>query len=352
MFSLKQKFNIILSKGVIIVLLLTLLMPFFLAFNTTEQALSIERQSSNPQRNQNQTTNTQLSTGQENIVKRARQVFEFEWTPLRDIRMLDNMGTYRAGITIRGIPYGFPNESNYVPFNTSLADFLRESRNINSNLYTTQAFRIQDRNRELDGLRELYPELDNNGLIELILSFDETSEYSIYVSSSPFFSLDCSAFVSWAWGLERRLMTSALSTVADDMGNSIQNLQVGDALNKASDHVLLITDVKRNTRGNVTAVEVMEQYFRGTLRRTYGDDSEFTLHDFNSRYIDRGFTILRYTNRDDVVYVHDCVVPIDNDFCRNCFSPQTIYMLARVLRVNPDSEIQYLIYRSYLLLSR
>ncbi|MDR2591099.1 MAG: hypothetical protein LBC71_08970 [Oscillospiraceae bacterium] len=348
---IKKSINLIISKGIIVVLL-SFLLPIILSFSIPEQNTLFENQSSNPESSQNILEETQLSSGQKNIVLRARQVFELRWTPLKNINMLDNRGVYTAGQVVQGLPYGFPREENYVPINMSFDEFLRETRNINSRLYTTQTLRIQDVRGELSGLQELYPDLDYNGMINLILSLDSSSEFSIYVSKSPFFSLDCSAFVSWAWGLEKRIMTSSLSTVAKDMGNNIQDLQVGDALNRAGDHVILITDVKRNANGVVTSVEIIEQFFRGTLRRTYGDDSEFTFSDFNRKYIDRGFVILRYINRDDVIYVHDCVVPIGNDFCRNCFSTPTIYMLARVLGVNPSSEFMFTIERHFILLSR
>jgi hypothetical protein len=42
----------------------------------------------------------------------------------------------------------------------------------------------------------------------------------------------------------------------------------------------------------------------------YGEDGDFPLIEVQRRYLNNGFSILRYNDRESVVYLHDCVVPI------------------------------------------
>lgn len=75
--------------------------------------------------------------GQQNIVKRARQMTEIQWTPQKDILGWDSGLTYRAGVTYTGLPYGQPVYASYVPWSTSLVGFIDAVNDPNSLMYTS-----------------------------------------------------------------------------------------------------------------------------------------------------------------------------------------------------------------------
>jgi len=221
----------------------------------------------------------QLTVGQENIVLRARQIYEIEWTPLRDVIKWAERGVFVAGEAVHGLPYGMPPERNYVPLRTSFSEFLDIVNDRNSQFYRFVAKRHRD---------------------------------------APFYSLDCSAFVSYAWGLDEHLRTGILPTVAKDMGTDIRNIQVGDALNKPGIHVVLVTYIRYDEDNEISAIGIMELTPPKATYTLYGEDGDFPLSDVRRRYLNNGFSILRYNERESVVYMHDCVVPIDRDYCNKC----------------------------------
>jgi len=223
----------------------------------------------------------QLTMGQKNIVLRARQVFEIEWTPVRNVVKWGRAGFFPAGETVKGLPYGMPNEANYVPLRTTFAEFLAEVENSDSRFYTSRATRT---------------------------------------AVAPYYSLDCSAFVSWAWGLEKRHMTGALPRYATTVGRDIQNMQVGDALNKSGVHVVLVTDIQYDDEGGISAVGIMESYMPQAQYTLYGEGSELPLQTLQRKYLKNGYSIIRCNNRENAVYIHDCAVPLDGDYCDKCIN--------------------------------
>jgi hypothetical protein len=276
----------------------------------------------------------QVTTGQKNIVLRARQVYEIEWTPVRDVYMWDrnndrivrenNYGdeengenesdvdevrsvyvsisdfdmtknaVFKAGVTVQGLPYGMPRTANYVPLGTSFSQFLAEVENSGSRFYTSFAAR-----------------------------------YRI----SPYYSLDCSAFVTWAWGLESLHKTWDLPDVSTDIGNDLNLVELGDALNLSGLHVVLVTEVEYDD-GEISAIGIMELYPPKATYTLYGQGGTRPLQDVMRLYLDRGYTILRYNNRENVEYIHDCAIALDGDYCRLCFNRQikfTIFSFGRAV---------------------
>jgi len=256
---------------------------FILSFYSNATAAATDAsdiQTSDTQTPDDEPDELKLSVGRENIVLRARQIYEIEWTPLRDVVRWNQRGHFKAGETVRGLPYGLPQEANYVPLKTSFAEFLVEVNDINSRFYTSYATRH---------------------------------------AIAPYFSLDCSAFVSWAWGLENRIMTSSLFTVSENIGRDINKLQIGDALNKPGVHVVLITHLEHDEDNNVSEVGIMELYYPQAMYKLYGEDGDFPLNEVYRRYLNNDYTIIRFKDIENVVYLHDCAVPIDSDYCPDCF---------------------------------
>ena len=253
--------------------------------------------------------NLKLSIGRENIVLRARKVYEIEWTPLRNIIKWSNRGYFTAGETVRGLPYGMPSEANYVPLKTSLSEFLDEVADINSRFYKSIATRH---------------------------------------ARAPYYSLDCSAFVSWAWGEENRRMTGALHEITNNFGRDINKIQLGDALNKPGTHVLLVTSLNYDSDGNVKTIGLMELDPPQAKYNIYGEDNGRPLSEVNKRYLSNGYSIIRYKNIENVVYLHDCVVPIDADYCISCIGNFTDLHIPEFLN---NQKVQYLDLMSYLNIS-
>ena len=206
-----------------------------------------------------------LSDGIENIVKRAYQQVRIRWTPLENVDGYMNsegelFGTFEAGTEYRGIPYGqLIDAGKYVPASASFDTFLNAVKDSESVFYT------------------------------------ERGRYDGHSNESPYYGNDCSAFVSYTYGMPRRTTTwfadSDLFTEVED--NSIQNAQIGDCFNKKGSHIELITDIIRNDDGIVETVEVSEQ--TPPIARTVTYTAEEV-----QEIIDGGYTLLRYNDRETV----------------------------------------------------
>ncbi len=226
----------------------------------------------------------ELTQGQKNIVKRARQMTEIQWTPQKDIVGWDWGVTYRAGVTYTGLPYGQPLDASYVPWTTSLEGFQEAVNNPNSLMYTDFASSKR----------------------------------------APYYSIDCSAFVSWAWNLKSRQSTHSIAQFATAIStSSYEDAQVGDCLNKYAEHVVLITDIDYDAAGTINSIEISEAT---TVKATnyccqvvrYGVGGSKTLSEFKTKYFGNGYTLYRSKTRESVTYEHSCAVPLEGDVCAKC----------------------------------
>lgn len=220
-----------------------------------------------------------------NIVKRARQMTSIEWTPLKNIDGWKSEVVYEAGKTYRGLPYGQPVNAKYVPWSASLEDFMNAVEDPSSKMYTS---------------------------------------YSSYGGKAPYYSVDCSAFVSWAWQLPSRQTTSTIHNFATEISRTAtDNAELGDCLCKSGSHVVLITDIHKNSDDKVDLVEISEAT---TVRQTnyccqvtrYGSGESKSIQDLKSKYFDSGFILYRSKTRNSVTYTHSCVVPLEGDDCPLC----------------------------------
>lgn len=219
-----------------------------------------------------------VSTGQKNIVKRARQMVEIRWTPAKDIKGWKGATTFSKGTTYVGVPYGqCVDRGSWIGYNTSLDAFIGYVKNSNSLLYTSSA------------------------------------SYSGNIA--PYYSNDCSTFLSYCWGLPSRETTSTLTsdvkmTLVTKSNNTV--LQIGDCLNAKGNHVVLITDKKYNSSGELVAYDIMEQTPPKARKKSNVSLAEI------DKYFDEGYIAYRYDNRGSVAYQHCCSVSIDGDKCSNC----------------------------------
>lgn len=226
-----------------------------------------------------------LSQGVENIVKRARQMTQIQWTPVADIPAWKNELTYFAGVTYTGLPYGQPVYANYVPWQTSMEGFLDVVSNAGSKMYTDR---------------------------------------SSYKANAPYYSIDCSAFVAWAWGLNARQTTDTIRHFSTKISStSYDKAEVGDCLCLSGYHVVLITDITYDSKGSINGIEISEStnnYSTASCCQTvrYGVGGHATLAEFQEKYFGKGYILYRSKTRETVTYSHSCAVPLPGDDCPLC----------------------------------
>lgn len=221
------------------------------------------------------------SVGVQNIVRRARQMLNVRWTPRADVASWGGGVTYHKGVTYTGLPYC--QGCSYVPWNTSLDSFVSAVNNSTSKMYTSR---------------------------------------STYGRGGPYYGTDCSGFVSWAWNLPQRRTTTTLgdSAVSFKVGNSYQQLQVGDAL-LSGGHTVLITDVTYDADGSINGIEASH----ANNSHAYNDccysihyNGVSALLQFQKAWLNNGYAIYRSVNRNSTAYTHSCAVPLEGDECSKC----------------------------------
>ena len=228
----------------------------------------------------------QLSISMRNMVKRAYQLTDIRWVPLMDIEGWKGLpgNRFHAGQTYTGIPYGQPHRSgSYVPWQTSLQEYLWELEQPESFMYSDRAIS------------------------------------QIKLNEAPYLSCECSAFVSWAWGLKTKETTHTLGRYGTLVGNRMTDLQVGDCLLKEGKHCRLVTDMTFDAQNNISGIEIAEETPPAARRIWYRANSEtLPLSALQTEYLDKGYVIVRCNTREEIGYTHSCAVPLEGDLCPLC----------------------------------
>ena len=231
-------------------------------------------------------THPSLSPGVQNIVKRARQLTDIQWTPVRDIIGWKDReaNIFHAGVSYTGIPYGQPHRSgSYVPWQTGFSEFLRQIANPRSPMYS------------------------------------ERSVSQVKQNPSAYFCCECSAFVSWAWDLRGRETTRTLAQYGTLGGTNWKNLLVGDCLLLEGKHCCLVTDMLYDSDGTIIGIEISEEKEPAARRIWYlANDPYYPLTKLQTDFLDCGYVILRCDTRNEVGYSHSCAIPMERDFCPVC----------------------------------
>ena len=234
-----------------------------------------------------------VSTGQENIVRRARQMLNVPWTAKTGLAGwgYDSSGYeyyhqiyYSAGKTYRGIPYGWTTGS-LVPWQASLTKFVNDSKDASSVFYTHHS-----------GGR-----------------------------GSQHYGLECSGFVSWAWNLPTKTGNNNTNGIAaarysSYIGKNYTQIQIGDALvrhDSSWSHSRLVTDVVYEPDGvTIHSIEVAEAnptaVYNGCCYTTIYSGSNL------SQVVSGSYEIYRSNTRNSTSYTHECVVPLEGDYCEIC----------------------------------
>ena len=169
-------------------------------------------------------TSTSAATqNQQNIVDRANYLWNCTWVCQKTVKGWNNAYTFVKGETYR-LPYGQPIYSGkYIGYNVSIDTFLESTKSASSVFYRSR---------------------------------------SSYQKSSTYYATDCSAFVAWCWGTSRQT-TYSIPSISKCIGNvttsnATNKLQLGDCLN-SSPHVVLVTNLKYDSNGAITEIEITEQ---------------------------------------------------------------------------------------------
>ena len=232
-----------------------------------------------------------VSTGMQNIVRRARQMLNIQWSPIQGVggwgyydSSYSDKIYYRAGVVYTGLPYG--QSMTYVPWNASLTDFAAGVRNSNSVMFTSRG----GSSRGCQG-----------------------------------YGTDCSGFVSWAWGLSRRTLNNnqsgmAQSAISARIGKDYTRIEIGDALireDSSWSHSRLVTDVTYEADGvTIKTIEVAE----ANPTTSHNGCCYTSLYTGSSlkNVVSGSYVIYRSHSRNSVSYAHECVVPLEGDVCPIC----------------------------------
>lgn len=195
-----------------------------------------------------------LTASQQAMIQRAEEQAKRQWTPVKNVASWANSTTFLAGTTYTGIPYGQPVYAKYVPYAASFAEFDAAVKNGNSKFYT---------------------------------------ERSTFGASAPYYSSDCSSFVSYCWGLSGRHWTGNLGQAGVKQLSNIYSVQVGDILLHQQEHVLMIADITYRN-GQIVSITTVEQTPPRCEYKVWGEGGTWReISDLYKYYLNQGYDIWR-----------------------------------------------------------
>ncbi|MEE5993311.1 MAG: dockerin type I repeat-containing protein [Oscillospiraceae bacterium] len=206
------------------------------------------------------------ASGVDNITARSDYMYNTIWVPQRNVGGWWDGSTYRfangtkwGGTFYQGtqyhLPYGQPITAGaYIGYGVTVGEFLAAASDPNNVFYSVSSY----------------------------------NQYNM-PSNSTFYANDCSAFVSYCWGLPSRKTTydwSGLNVTSLGLCNTtnIQRIQQGDAICKSAHHIVLISRVYPNGTYEVTEQTPPEMkrsvYSAAQLASNYGS---YTIYRYNGR---------------------------------------------------------------------
>lgn len=198
--------------------------------------------------------------GVQNVIDRAYQLTDVEWTPIADMPGLKGNGkviTFEAGETYKGIPYsGVTHNHSYVGLNVSLETYLSALKSKNSVLYTEN---LQSTNSK----------------------------------AATFYGTVCSKFVQYAldvpgaYNTENMANVIGMETIAAPGDFTVDDIKLGDVVVHLVKHTTVCTDILYDAEGNVAFIEISEATYP-TARRLRWTPAEFYEHF-------EGYTLCRYS---------------------------------------------------------
>ena len=184
-------------------------------------------------------------------LRRARQLTDFRWTPLRDIPTYtkkDGNFLLPAGVEVMGFPYSSTElQDKFIGENVTVESFLSQISNPHSKLYAA-------------GHGE---------------------------HSAPNVGLVCNGLARYALGISRRVSTRCwlsipgMKKVAERQTYTVEDMRLLDVLYAFGDgrnHVALVTDILRNESGEIVEIEVSEAIRPLCVRHRFAADEFIEKH--------------------------------------------------------------------------
>lgn len=223
------------------------------------------------------------SEGMRNALRRARQLADLRWTPIRPFPAIVSEGPASNGSSPIFLPAWAPQvgvnysaaryDEKYVGFNVSLDTYMTAMANPDSVLYT----------RNLHGRHRLCAAW--YGTV--------CSQFASYVMDLPF-HIDCH---QWPH----------LDSVEVLDLTAPEQLRLCDILNHRTRHTAAITGITRDAAGRVLDITVTESARPGILRRT------FLPTEFTNYWLMNGYEVLRYHKLHTVTYTPSPWVHLEGD---------------------------------------
>lgn len=224
------------------------------------------------------------SVGMHNALRRAKQLAELRWTPVRPLPAgikaeIEGEKRFYSIFLPAWRPQTGANYSaarfneKYIGYNVSIETYMTALSNPESVLYT----------RSLHGRAPL-----SSAYYGTVCS-----EFVSYVLDMPF-HIDCQ---QWPF----------LDGIECIDPEPLENLRLCDVLNERTRHTAIITGINRDEAGNVMEITVTESTLPHVQSRT------FTPKEFVEYWLKDGYEILRYHKIGQVTYTPSPWVPIEGD---------------------------------------
>lgn len=224
------------------------------------------------------------SKGVENALKRARQMLNIEWTPIRSFPSGINSATPEGTVRLdtwmpayrpqKGMAYSSVRKyEKYVGFNVSFETFMTALANPNSVLYTR-------------------------------------SQHGVGKGMSSYYGIVCSCFASYVCGFPYRT-SGARITIEDGVTEvdptRLEDLELCDIVLNKTVHVAVITDIQRDVEGNVRIITVSESTKPVCVSRDYTPEL------FRKYWLENGYHIYRYEGVHKQTYQPTPYVHVEDD---------------------------------------
>lgn len=197
-----------------------------------------------------------------NMVKRANQIANIEWTPLKPIP--NRNGSYQQGVRQKGIPYSSVKEKDkFIGQEVSFHTFMTAVNNPHSVLYT-----------------ERVNELPYKG-----------------VNCGAYYGTVCSMAVNYALGIEVPYGSHSYANLPDFRkvkNQTPDGLYEGDVL-WSPGHVVLVLDIQRDSFNKILEIQILES-------AGYTFIMKYSLTSFQERWDQVGWISYRYLNLASIEY--------------------------------------------------
>ena len=224
--------------------------------------------------------------GIENGIKRAKQMTDFRWTPVKDLPAVDTftgMNREREYHSFRLVPW-FPQKGmvyssvlktqKFVGFNVSFETFVSALSDPESVLYK---YDVDGQGRK---------------------------------NANCWYGVVCSCFVSYVLDMKERWICRTWPTVKNVtcLGKpDVNELRLLDIVLNVKRHIAIITDILRDENGDVQRIEVSESTLP-FCRATY-----FTPEEVRGAWYDREFQIYRKSDLEGIRYIPSPFVKVEAD---------------------------------------